>query len=61
MNVTILINNARRKKAQVIDLSNKNMNVLPIEFYDLSLLLTIDLSNNNIKEISNKIQNFTFL
>ena len=61
MNVTILINNARRKKAQVIDLSNKNINVLPIEFYDLSLLLTIDLSNNNIKEISNKIQNFTFL
>ena len=61
MDVTILINNARRKKAQVIDLSNKNLNVLPIEFYDLSLLLTIDLSNNNIKEISNKIQNFTFL
>jgi tRNA A-37 threonylcarbamoyl transferase component Bud32 len=61
MDVTILINNARRKKAQVIDLSNKNINTLPIEFYDLSLLLTIDLSNNYIKEISKKIQNFSFL
>lgn len=61
MEISILINNSKRKKSQSLDLSNKNLSSIPMDIYDLTKLIFLDLSNNKISEVHDNISNLVLL
>lgn len=59
--IEVKIRHAKRQNAQNLDLSNMQLEILPVSLFSLKNVLNLNLSNNKLKEVDIMIENMVNL